>query len=867
MSSRPIRADHGISRKKSSPHTVGSNAAAEGDERSKQQRRVGPAGRRGSPEYSRTPSPKHSLPHSPAPPPVQVASHGHGHNHGARRSPSSKSGVTMSGSRISLQEPCTTWDKRRSSPDHVLRKSAHTHPHGTQRNLGSKSPGLGNSLYKGQQPKGGVAGRGSSSPTSVAGQGGTKVAGSPPSGTKDGVDACDALFPPVLTFPGPSAMEDDMDGFLAPDGGEVREMTQLDRVFLEQTLSHQGRPNVEDDDLPLCKEIQTHLQPRVQNQLLEATYRSSSINSGRVKGGLQTYANPGEGCDMELIQDSSDYKSPVGVGQVSTTSRAAAVAVAAASAVACPGGIDPVPVRAEISPPGLSDVEGEPTGFFHSVERGAGMMLDAAATNSPVGITLQPVAASLCEGEESSGSDSVCGASGGDGSTCGEGEVRAMVGSFDSMELDKIDMAVAILQQRKQQLLAGGGGVSKVGHHRASSGGSIRGNGSGLGGFGGSRHHRRGGSRAKYVSEASSEGGAAGRTEAFVAAAAAAAAAAAVAGVNVAGGSTNGAGMRGTSNIGNVRAPRVQGRPPAGPGHLAPGHLSAAAMRRSSPGSIASLAELDRHLEHHHRRLVEQVAGRDQGGGDHDDDVEAEIRSDQARRARRQHRGDGGGGGSSGRVSRTAGAHVSDAKMFTSALHGGGGGWWWDEESTSSSQRFGGDCGTRIEPDFMDLDQAQQVRRWEIDHPEEAQQPTRFGQSGGGGTWRHHHHHHERSGFVGVIGSNHSQTSSPKSMMSSSDVSCASWGHPVMVSPGSPNNISFADRPPPSFVPRVRLEAVRSPRVVGGGSGPGGVGLDEKLFTSPDASKHVEQLHSPRSAFTPRSSSSMSTRSTPPRRR
>ncbi|CAM9773580.1 unnamed protein product, partial [Discosporangium mesarthrocarpum] len=108
-------------------------------------------------------------------------------------------------------------------------------------------------------------------------------------------------------------------------------------------------------------------------------------------------------------------------------------------------------------------------------------------------------------------------------------------------------------------------------------------------------------------------------------------------------------------------------------------------------------------------------------------------------------------------------------------------------------------------------------------------------------------------GFVGVSRSTQSQTSSPKSMRSSSDISCASWGHPVMVSPGSPNNISFGDRPP-SFVPRVRLEAVRSPKVVGGGGG--GVGLDERLFTSPDASKHVEQLHSPRSAFTPRSNSS-----------
>jgi hypothetical protein len=31
-------------------------------------------------------------------------------------------------------------------------------------------------------------------------------------------------------------------------------------------------------------------------------------------------------------------------------------------------------------------------------------------------------------------------------------------------------------------------------------------------------------------------------------------------------------------------------------------------------------------------------------------------------------------------------------------------------------------------------------------------------------------------------------------------------------SPRSPNHMSFGYRPPPSFVPRIKLEALRSPR-------------------------------------------------------
>ncbi|CAM9583606.1 unnamed protein product [Scytosiphon promiscuus] len=135
--------------------------------------------------------------------------------------------------------------------------------------------------------------------------------------------------------------------------------------------------------------------------------------------------------------------------------------------------------------------------------------------------------------------------------------------------------------------------------------------------------------------------------------------------------------------------------------------------------------------------------------------------------------------------------------------------------------------------------------------------------------------------FMGVAGCGQaSQTSSPPpSIMSSDDVlSVSSYGHPVTVLPGSPNNMRFDGRPPPSLA-KIRLEAVRSPIVrhrsargggrSGGGGGGGsssggnrddsrGSGGGEPVFTSPDASKHVQELCSPRSAFTPRSASSVS---------
>ncbi|CAN0462954.1 unnamed protein product [Laminaria digitata] len=113
----------------------------------------------------------------------------------------------------------------------------------------------------------------------------------------------------------------------------------------------------------------------------------------------------------------------------------------------------------------------------------------------------------------------------------------------------------------------------------------------------------------------------------------------------------------------------------------------------------------------------------------------------------------------------------------------------------------------------------------------------------------------------------HSQTSSPPpSIMSSDDVSVSSFWHPVTVLPGSPNNLTFAGRPPPSL-PRMHLEGAKTPVAKGGRAGGRAVGVEVGRFTSPDASKHVQELCSPRSAFTPRSASSVSSLASSPARR
>ncbi|CAM9331571.1 unnamed protein product, partial [Chrysoparadoxa australica] len=70
----------------------------------------------------------------------------------------------------------------------------------------------------------------------------------------------------------------------------------------------------------------------------------------------------------------------------------------------------------------------------------------------------------------------------------------------------------------------------------------------------------------------------------------------------------------------------------------------------------------------------------------------------------------------------------------------------------------------------------------------------------------------------------------------SSEASYATYG----ARPQSPSHVCYGFQSQPGCVPRVRLEALRSPRLHHS---------EDDIFTSPDQSKFVEQLHSPRSAF------------------
>ncbi|CAM9773457.1 unnamed protein product, partial [Discosporangium mesarthrocarpum] len=377
MSARPIRADHALSRKKGSPHTVGgSGMLPEPEDRSKQ-RRVGTNAWR-SPSKSRTPSPS-SLPHSPAAPAVPIVPHGHGLINSTRRSPSARSPFQEAGG--------ASWEKRRGSPDHPVRKSVHPLTHGSQRAMGSKSPGHGSALYKGQQSKGvnGVVGaglRGSSSPTPGRHVSGIKGRSAPPM-SKDGADVSDTAITSGQPLTGTMVVAmDDIGGALGvppTSGDEAREMTPLDRVFLEQTLSHEGRPDVEDDDLHLCKKIQTHLQSRVQHQLMEATYRSSSAGATRAPkaGSTQNFNNSAEAREMELIQDDGDYHydvacnygtlpSPQPSGGVGLPSSGGSGGIGVGGA-GC--GEIVAPARVETSPTDVSDSEAPP--FFPPLEEGA----------------------------------------------------------------------------------------------------------------------------------------------------------------------------------------------------------------------------------------------------------------------------------------------------------------------------------------------------------------------------------------------------------------------------------------------------------------------------------------------------------------
>ena len=155
----PIRADHGLSRRKGGPHAGVTAAAAAGgelEERTKQPRRSTPIAKRHSPSHSRTPSPNQQAPSSSNMAVVHATTHGHVFAHGgARRSPSSKAGNSGGGSsRNMFQDGSSSGprEKRRASPDPTRKGYSHAH---SQRGLGSKSPAFG-PPFKGPSARGGA---------------------------------------------------------------------------------------------------------------------------------------------------------------------------------------------------------------------------------------------------------------------------------------------------------------------------------------------------------------------------------------------------------------------------------------------------------------------------------------------------------------------------------------------------------------------------------------------------------------------------------------------------------------------------------------------------------------------------------------
>lgn len=699
----PIRAEHGLSWRKGNPHSVVSVAGGDGDERVKQPRRNVGVPRRHSPSHSRTPSPNQQVTSASGMAAVHVTAHGHVLGHGSRRSPSSKGGNVGSGSRSGFPDNMGgSREKRRASPDPVRKGYAHAHV--SQRNLGSKSPAFGPPL-KGPTTRGtGGASWGVSSPTSGMGVSGRGVS-SPAAPTSCGrghssptlgwesrgefddsapqqptpLSICHSAspvsaIPPVFSggsAGGPHHSE---------QGAEVREMTPLDRVFLEQP--HEGRKDVEDDDLHLCNEIQRHLQSRVQSQLMEATSRNASAGTGGMGGGG---ISVGGGNSMAA-----------GVGGVGSGGRGSAgggVSSARARAINFGAGSHPNQTVAVpdsfmeqremelingdgecyvVDPGHDDDPEDDPTnssGFVSIAvppsRRGGGLQLQAQPgsgyASSPVSMSIggndllddpdlgsadvPPVSPSsgggptqglvldvgnsmdfLLDSADSRGGardardsqDATRGCPGSRSplgsaltpdvqmSEAGDGQLREVVSGLDAMDLDDVDRALALLTAQKERIIAKqqqqhAGAAAVVAHAVAqaeaqqhqqavlvppqpltpqpisTNAGST--SSSRAGGSGGGRQRRS--TRSRHGGEGSPSAG--GRSEAF---------------------GVSGGGVRGAPLSSLLRAPRGQGRPPPVPGHLS---ASTAAMRRSSPGNIASLAELDSYLEHHHRRLVEQV--------------------------------------------------------------------------------------------------------------------------------------------------------------------------------------------------------------------------------------------------------------------
>jgi len=281
--------------------------------------------------------------------------------------------------------------------------------------------------------------------------------------------------------------------------------------------------------------------------------------------------------------------------------------------------------------------------------------------------------------------------------------------------------------------------------------------------------------------------------------------------------------------------------------------------------SLENLAEMDRQLEHHHQQLLRQPL---HGINEHDiDDIEPDHRSFKARN-KSGHATKSSSTSTSHRQKmyhksafstqadhyrKSGGADCPNTKMFSSAM---------DEEIK------------RLFLEYGDLERALEVQSRQQERERYHHRHSRGGskQHHDTGAYASYSHtdprHHDRmpthgrrphphaayhqdpqrrraSCGGGYPSSRSHRSSSPSSSyISSEGMSC------VMVSPRSPHT-EFGYQPPPSFVPRIRLEALRSPRP------------DEEDFRSPDLAMSIGVLSSPRSAFTPRSNTSNSSTSTP----
>lgn len=673
---------------------MAAGAGGDGEERAKQSRRSIPLTKRHSPSHSRTPSPNQQVSGSTMAT-IHATTHGHVFAHGStRRSPSSKTGNTGNSTRSAFPDGSGAGarEKRRASPDPT--RKGYLHAHSAQRGLGSKSPafappfkgcstrGVGATSRSVSSPTPAVGGgRANSSPTPLAGGNGRGHSPTLPRGVSNSdiatVDPPTQVSAPALALPIPPAISGasaSLSLAQALGAAEAREMTPLDRVFLEQP--HQGRKDVEGDELHLCNEIQRHLQSRVQSQqsqlqLEAATIRNNSTSaavgsvggtagvlvgamgssgSSSVGGGTMglvlgrgggsggsgsrmraSHGVPGSFVseEMELINDDdSCYSLDPGLDDPETTDPDSSfVSVQSSSRRTSSGGGGssssgggsgggggqppsgaggyPSPVSLALvggadllDNPDLGSVGVMPVSPSSAGGPAQGLVLDVVGpmdyllegTTDPRGGTRDARAGPVSRSPTGT-TDVQMGEGGGDG------QLREVVSGLEGMDLDEVDRALALLTAQKERIIA----KQSAAHAEAQQaqaaivppqppppppqsqqqqpnyhGGSLSSRN------GGSGKQRRSSGRSKHSGGESSPS-AGGRSEAF---------------------GLSGGGVRAGPPSSFSRVARGQGRPPPVPGHLL---ASTAAMRRSSPGSIASLAELESYLEHHHRRLVEQV--------------------------------------------------------------------------------------------------------------------------------------------------------------------------------------------------------------------------------------------------------------------